>query len=144
MIRVLSSNGFSQIMIPTTKNMSIVLPTTSSSAPGGLVPNDVSHRPFPSPHQAHFQGVENAIVIMRSLVAPKKVTFLGSDGLKYAFLCKPKDDLRRDCRLIDFNNLLNKLFLKNPECRKRDLRIRTYVSRAMIGDAYIIYVLERV
>lgn len=64
---------------------------------------------------------------MRSLVAPKKVTLRGSDGRTYSFLCKPKDDLRRDCRLIDFNNLLNKLFRKDPECRKRDLKIRTYV-----------------
>ena len=54
------------------------------------------------------------------------MTFIGSDGHKYSFLCKPKDDLRRDCRLGDFNNLLNKLFMRDPECRKRDLRIRTY------------------
>ena len=66
---------------------------------------------------------------MRSLVQPKKITFVGSNGKKFPFLCKPKDDLRRDCRLVDFNNLLNKLFVGDPECRKRDLRIRTYVSK---------------
>jgi len=65
---------------------------------------------------------------MRSLIMPKKITFVGSDGQKYNFLCKPKDDLRRDCRLVDFNTLLNKLFLRDPESRKRDLHIRTYVS----------------
>jgi serine/threonine-protein kinase ATR len=42
---------------------------------------------------------------MRSLVQPKKLTFVGSNGRKFGFLCKPKDDLRRDCRLVDFNNL---------------------------------------
>ena len=57
------------------------------------------------------------------------MTFIGSDGHRYSFLCKPKDDLRRDCRLGDFNNLLNKLFMRDPECRKRDLRIRTYKVR---------------
>ena len=57
------------------------------------------------------------------------MTFIGSDGQRYSFLCKPKDDLRRDCRLGDFNNLLNKLFMRDPECRKRDLRIRTYKVR---------------
>lgn len=62
------------------------------------------------------------------MVQPKKIVFRGSDGQIYPFLCKPKDDLRRDCRLLDFNNLLNKLFMKDPECRKRNLRIRTYVS----------------
>ena len=63
------------------------------------------------------------------------MTFIGSDGHKYSFLCKPKDDLRRDCRLGDFNNLLNKLFMRDPECRKRDLRIRTYkVNRKSMGQ----------
>ena len=62
------------------------------------------------------------------------MTFIGSDGQRYSFLCKPKDDLRRDCRLGDFNNLLNKLFMRDPECRKRDLRIRTYKVRNLLLD----------
>jgi len=66
------------------------------------------------------------VVVMPSLVQPKKITFRGSDGKMYPFLAKPKDDLRRDCRLMDFNFLLNKLFRKDSEARKRDLHIRTY------------------
>ena len=30
--------------------------------------------------------------------------------------------------MMDFNDLLNTLFMKDAECRKRNLRIRTYVS----------------
>ena len=78
--------------------------------------------------------VEDSIKVMHSLVCPKKITFVGSDGKKYSFLCKPKDDLRRDCRLVDFNNLLNKLFTKDPECRKRNLRIRTYVRASQARE----------
>ena len=117
--KLLSKKNFSAIMIPTTRNMSIVMP----SAEG----DKFNHSPFLSERPPHFFRVEDEITVMRSLVTPKKVTFIGSDGSKYPFLCKPKDDLRRDCRLIDFNILLNKLFMKDPECRKRDLRIRTYV-----------------
>ena len=76
----------------------------------------------------YASGIEDCITVMRSAVMPKKITFRGSNGKKYSFLCKPKDDLRRDCRLLDFNNLLNKLFLKDPESRKRNLHLRTYVS----------------
>jgi serine/threonine-protein kinase ATR len=39
---------------------------------------------------------------MASLQRPKKITFIGSDGQKYSFLAKPKDDLRKDYRLMDF------------------------------------------
>ena len=76
----------------------------------------------------YASGIEDYITVMRSAVMPKKISFRGSNGKKYSFLCKPKDDLRRDCRLLDFNNLLNKLFLKDPESRKRNLHLRTYVS----------------
>ncbi|KAG2423362.1 hypothetical protein HYH02_015336, partial [Chlamydomonas schloesseri] len=41
----------------------------------------------------------------------KKLTFVGSDGLDYSFLAKPKDDLRKDYRLMDFAGLLNALLL---------------------------------
>ena len=33
--------------------------------------------------------------VMASLQKPKRVTVLGSDGRKYDFLAKPKDDLRK-------------------------------------------------
>ena len=106
-------------MIPTTKGTTVLLPSKGV--------DKFEHKPF-SGDPVCFHKVDNDVQVMRSLIMPKKVTFLGTDGHKYAFLCKPKDDLRRDCRLIDFNNLLNKLFRKDPDCRKRDLRIRTYVS----------------
>merc|ERR1719510_1759048 len=86
----------------------------------------LNHDAFSSTSLVYFEKVEENVTIMRSLVKPKKLDFLGSDGKKYSFLCKPKDDLRRDCRLLEFNNLLNKLFMKDPECRKRNLHIRTY------------------
>ncbi|ELR24308.1 serine-protein kinase ATR family protein [Acanthamoeba castellanii str. Neff] len=51
---------------------------------------------------------------------------VGSDGQEYLFLCKPKDDLRKDCRMMEFNTMINKLLKKHPETRRRKLRIRTY------------------
>lgn len=35
---------------------------------------------------------------MRSMMKPKKIIFVGSDGRDYPFLAKPKDDLRKDYR----------------------------------------------
>lgn len=63
---------------------------------------------------------------MPSLQRPKKIVFLGSDGKKYPFLCKPHDDLRKDARLMDFNSMINKLLISASESRRRNLHIRTY------------------
>lgn len=66
-------------------------------------------------------GVEDRIDIMSSLVKPKKITFRGSDGKSYPFLCKPHDDLRKDARLMDLNSIINKLLKGGSESRRRHL-----------------------
>ena len=120
--KLISSRGFSKLLLPMTTNMTVMLPTGKSATT-----TNFEHNPFPS-ELVYLSSIEDTIHVMRSLVQPKKVTFRGTNGRRYSFLCKPKDDLRRDCRLLDVNNLLNKLFMKDPECRKRNLHIRTYVS----------------
>jgi serine/threonine-protein kinase ATR len=71
-------------------------------------------------------GFDDVIEVMPSLQRPKKIVFLGSDGKKYPFLCKPHDDLRKDARLMDFNSMINKLLNSASESRRRNLHIRTY------------------
>lgn len=66
-------------------------------------------------------GLKNEIEIMSSLQRPKKFTAIGDDGQEYSFLCKPKDDLRKDARLMEFNSVINKLLKKDSESRKRHL-----------------------
>jgi serine/threonine-protein kinase ATR len=43
-------------------------------------------------------------------------------GIKYAFLGKPKDDLRKDARVNDLGGIINKLLKANVDSRKRQLR----------------------
>jgi hypothetical protein len=59
---------------------------------------------------------------MRSLAKPRKITIRGSNGQIYMFLGKPKDDLRKDARLMDLNGIINKLLKANSESRRRQLR----------------------
>ena len=59
---------------------------------------------------------------MLSLARPRKLTLDGSDGQQYTFLGKPKDDLRKDARLMEFNSIINKLLKRNSESRRRQLR----------------------
>ncbi|KAF9427653.1 serine/threonine-protein kinase M1 [Podila epigama] len=84
-----------------------------------------THRAFPEtlPKIDHFL---DEVEVMTSLQKPRKVTIVGSDGNHYTFLCKPKDDLRKDAKVMEFNGLVNMLLRKNREASRRDLYIRTY------------------
>ena len=55
-----------------------------------------------------------------------QVEFVGSDGCTHAFLAKPKDDLRKDNRMMEVVGILNRLFLKDPAARRRNLYIRRW------------------
>lgn len=63
---------------------------------------------------------------MGSLQRPKKVTVLGSDGVRYSFLCKPKDDLRKDARMMELMTAANRMLQKTANCRRRKLSVRCY------------------
>jgi serine/threonine-protein kinase ATR len=57
--------------------------------------------------------------ILNSLQKPRKISIRGSDGRIYNILCKPKDDLRKDQRLMEFNNMINRFLKKDVESSKR-------------------------
>lgn len=41
-------------------------------------------------------------------------------------MLKPRDDLRKDYRLMEFNGVVNRFLQDDPETRRRRLYIRTY------------------
>ncbi|RKP20433.1 hypothetical protein ROZALSC1DRAFT_28073 [Rozella allomycis CSF55] len=102
------------IMIPLQSTLTIKPPTFHEN--GNPVSAD-----FPT-----IKDFKDQIQIMPSLQKPRKITIVGSDGLSYIFLCKPKDDLRKDNRLMEFNSMINRLLKKNAQTRRRQLKIRTY------------------
>ena len=60
------------------------------------------------------------MIVMGSLQRPKKVIVRGSDGCDYPFLCKPKDDLRKDARMMEQMTAANRMLHKNANCRRRN------------------------
>lgn len=83
------------------------------------------HNVFPNPYVS-IAGIDNAITVLASLQRPRKIVFRGSDGKRYTFMLKPKDDLRKDFRLMEFNEIVNQLLMKDAEARQRRLNIRLY------------------
>ena len=107
----------SELLLPLQSSMTVLLPSNH------LISNE--HRPFPS-NLPTIRTFEDTIEVMNSLQKPRKVMIVGNDGNRYPFLCKPKDDLRKDARLMEFDSMINKLLQSQPESRKRKLYVRTY------------------
>ncbi|XP_071608255.1 serine/threonine-protein kinase ATR [Heliangelus exortis] len=127
--RLVEEHTFSEILIPL---QSVMIPTLPS-IPGA----HANHDPFPG-CWAYIAGFDDTVEILASLQKPKKITLKGSDGKSYIMMCKPKDDLRKDCRLMEFNSLINKCLRKDAESRRRELHIRTYAVIPLNDECGII------
>ncbi|ERL94616.1 hypothetical protein D910_11893 [Dendroctonus ponderosae] len=115
----LLNKDFSEIMMPTHKFRKLILPNPD-------IKNAQSHHnPFPN-HYVHIVGIDDNISILQSLQRPRKISLKGSNGKSYTFMLKPKDDLRKDFRLMEFNDIVNHLLLRDAEARQRRLNIRLY------------------
>lgn len=66
------------------------------------------------------------VLVLSSLAKPRRLTARGTDGKNYMLLIKPKDDLRTDQRLMEFNGLINRSLKRDAESSRRQLYIRTY------------------
>ncbi|KJZ74837.1 hypothetical protein HIM_05746 [Hirsutella minnesotensis 3608] len=66
------------------------------------------------------------VLVLSSLAKPRRLTARGSDGKSYMLLIKPKDDLRTDQRLMEFNGMINRSLKRDVESSRRQLYIRTY------------------
>jgi phosphatidylinositol kinase/protein kinase (PI-3 family) len=69
----------------------------------------------------NFVAIGNEVEVLKSLQKPKKIIFYTNDGSSNAFLCKPKDDLRKDSRVMEFNFMINVFLERTEETRKRKL-----------------------
>ncbi|KAL6038204.1 hypothetical protein STEG23_030972, partial [Scotinomys teguina] len=120
---------FSEVLIPL---QSVMIPTLPS-----VLGAHANHDPFPG-HWAYLAGFDDVVEVLTSLQKPKKISLKGSDGKFYIMMCKPKDDLRKDCRLMEFNSLINKSLRKDAESRRRELHIRTYAVIPLNDECGII------
>ncbi|KAJ5180764.1 hypothetical protein N7492_003974 [Penicillium capsulatum] len=82
-------------------------------------------RPFPR-DPTTIDSILDEAQILQSMQKPRKISIRGSDGKIYNALCKPKDDLRKDQRLMEFNNMINRFLKRDVEASKRRMYIKTY------------------
>ena len=78
------------------------------------------------------------VMVLGSLAKPRKLTARGSNGVNYGLLIKPKDDLRTDQRLMEFNGMINRSLKRDAESSRRQLYIRTYAVTPLNEECGII------
>ncbi|KAK9460752.1 uncharacterized protein V1516DRAFT_677568 [Lipomyces oligophaga] len=120
----------SDLIVPVQRNMTIVWPSKLQSL------SDEEHTPFA--HKVTIHKISDIVDVMGSMQRPKKLKFIGTDGKYYTILCKPGDDLRKDARLLEFNDMINKLLQKEDESSKRNLEIMTYAVVVLTEDTGLI------
>ena len=108
-----------KLVVPLESTLTASLPTVTENV------NMKSHKAF-TRDTITISTVLEDVLVLNSLQRPRKIMIRGSDGNLYALLCKPKDDLRKDQRLMEFNAMINRSLKKDAQASKRRLYIKTY------------------
>ncbi|UPR01432.1 phosphatidylinositol kinase [Chloropicon primus] len=143
------------ILIPVQNALTLALPPNGvpfggEPTPGGSGGKSArlspSALPFESSsHHVTIAQIFDEVEILNSLQKPKVIKVLGSDGREYKFLCKPKDDLRKDTRMMEFANVLNHLLATKSHHlgnASRNLYIRTFAVMPLTEDCGMIEWIE--
>jgi hypothetical protein len=111
-----------------------ILPVLSNLTPD--IHADELNGVFPtSPCFHHF---EDRVIVMRSLQKPKRIWVATSEGREMSFLCKSKDEPRKDIRMMEVATLMNSFFLSDPEARRKRFSLRRYSVTALSDDCAVI------
>ncbi|KAI5191728.1 serine/threonine-protein kinase ATR [Nematocida sp. AWRm77] len=85
-------------------------------------------------------SIEDQAFVFKTLQKPKKIKVLLKNGVFKSFLCKGRDDLRKDAKFIGLTLLLSSLFKTDDVCR--GYAIRTYSVVPITSQTGVIEYLE--
>ncbi|KAF8410599.1 hypothetical protein HHK36_003131 [Tetracentron sinense] len=84
------------------------------------------------------------VAILSTKTKPKKLVILGSDGQKYTYLLKGREDLRLDARIMQLLQAINHFLHSSPDTRTRSLGVRYYSVTPISGRAGLIQWVDNV
>ncbi|ETS84314.1 hypothetical protein PFICI_02339 [Pestalotiopsis fici W106-1] len=117
------------LVVPVEACLTATLPT--------LTDNVKKHKAF-SRDVITIDSFLDDVLVLGSLAKPRRLTARGSDGKLYMLLIKPKDDLRTDQRLMEFNSMINRSLKRDAESSRRQLYIKTYAVTPLNEECGII------
>ncbi|KAL3689850.1 hypothetical protein R1sor_016159 [Riccia sorocarpa] len=81
---------------------------------------------------------DEQVEILATKTKPKKLSMLGSDGERYTYLLKGREDLRLDARIMQLLHAVNGMLQAHSPTRRRGLSIRYYSVTPISGRAGLI------
>ncbi|XP_057992028.1 uncharacterized protein LOC110665069 isoform X4 [Hevea brasiliensis] len=84
------------------------------------------------------------VTILSTKTKPKKLVLHGSDGQKYTYLLKGREDLRLDARIMQLLQAINGIMDSSSATRKHLLAIRYYSVTPISGQAGLIQWVDNV
>ncbi|CAL8133853.1 unnamed protein product [Orchesella dallaii] len=115
--KLIRSSSFGKVSIPFQIFLNPTLPRVGY--------NHQDHIAFPET-LVYISDINDNVDVMPSLIRPKKLTLRASNGNSYGLMCKPKDDLRKDSKVMEVNNVVNWYLNQNTESSQRRLHVRTF------------------
>jgi PI-3-kinase-related kinase SMG-1 len=84
------------------------------------------------------------VTILSTKTRPKKLILQGSDGQRYTYLLKGREDLRLDSRIMQLLEAINSLLYSSSNTRSRNITLRFYSVTPVSGRAGLIQWVENV
>ncbi|KAL6843536.1 hypothetical protein ACP4OV_026598 [Aristida adscensionis] len=84
------------------------------------------------------------VAVLSTKTRPKKLILQGSDGQKYTYLLKGREDLRLDSRIMQLLEAINSFVYSSSDTRSRNIAIRFYSVTPISGRAGLIQWVENV
>ncbi|KAL6637808.1 hypothetical protein ACP70R_025380 [Stipagrostis hirtigluma subsp. patula] len=84
------------------------------------------------------------VAVLSTKTRPKKLILQGSDGQKYTYLLKGREDLRLDSRIMQLLEAINSFLYSSSDTRSRNIAIRFYSVTPISGRAGLIQWVENV
>ncbi|KAJ1293685.1 hypothetical protein BS78_01G087800 [Paspalum vaginatum] len=84
------------------------------------------------------------VTILSTKTRPKKLVLQGSDGQRYTYLLKGREDLRLDSRIMQLLEAINSLLYSSSDTRNRNIALRFYSVTPVSGRAGLIQWVENV
>ncbi|KAK8968828.1 Serine/threonine-protein kinase TOR [Platanthera guangdongensis] len=84
------------------------------------------------------------IEILSTKTRPKKLALLGSDGEKYTYLLKGREDLRLDARIMQLLQAINGFFISYSDSLSQSIGVRHYSVTPISGQAGLIQWVDNV
>lgn len=111
----------------TNMEMNPIIPTLDSLTTRLPFGEGKDHRPY-AEDAVRIVDIEDHVLVMVSLMRPRRIGLVGSDGRCYRYLAKKETqgDMRKDSRLVELITVVNRLLGKNASSRGKKLGLKTY------------------